>query len=96
MQPLEAILEADDHQIKLGSTSVLIWTYLSESLAKELQLFLDLNDFLNILGLGAPLFAVNKIAWLLSIMINFIKANAGSSIQHLINDTPHLTLSLRD
>ena len=32
---VEAILEADDLKIKLGSTSVWIWTNLSDTLAKE-------------------------------------------------------------
>ena len=47
--------EAVRGHIKLGSSSDFILTFLSDSFVKELQLFLDLNDFPNIFGLGASL-----------------------------------------
>ena len=42
-------------KIKVGSSRENIWTHLSDSFRKELQLFLDLNNFPNMFALGASL-----------------------------------------
>ena len=42
-------------KIKVGSSHENIWTHVSDSFRMELQLFLDLNNFLNMFALGASL-----------------------------------------